>query len=75
MGGLGLDGTGGGEGEEELAGLLETMMGQLMSKDILYEPLKELSEKVRACVANFHQLIVVFSVSPLLGESTGSNHP
>lgn len=38
-------GEGGGESEEELQGLLETMMTQLMSKDVLYEPLKELHEK------------------------------
>ncbi|KAF8628310.1 hypothetical protein AX17_006013 [Amanita inopinata Kibby_2008] len=36
--------TDSGENEEELAGFLEDMMGQLMSKDVLYEPLKELSE-------------------------------
>lgn len=30
----------------ELSGLLETMMGQLMSKEVLYEPLKELAEGV-----------------------------
>ncbi|KAF9481747.1 Pex19-domain-containing protein [Pholiota conissans] len=34
----------GGEDETELAGLLETMMGQLMSKEVLYEPLKELAD-------------------------------
>jgi peroxin-19 len=45
LGGLNLN-EGGGENEEELAGFLETMMGQLMSKEILYDPLKELSEKV-----------------------------
>ncbi|KIM38541.1 hypothetical protein M413DRAFT_447771 [Hebeloma cylindrosporum] len=33
----------GGEDEAELAGFLETMMGQLMSKEVLYEPLKELA--------------------------------
>ena len=39
-------GLGDGEaGEEDLAGMLEQMMGSLMSKDVLYEPLKELSEK------------------------------
>ncbi|PSR73525.1 hypothetical protein PHLCEN_2v10637 [Hermanssonia centrifuga] len=38
-------GEGGGEPEAQLQGLLETMMTQLMSKEILYEPLKELSEK------------------------------
>jgi peroxin-19 len=30
----------------ELQKLLEGMMGQLMSKEVLYEPLKELSDKV-----------------------------
>ncbi|KAH9476275.1 Peroxisome biogenesis protein 19-1 [Psilocybe cubensis] len=42
LGDLGL-----GEGEDdekELAGFLENMMGQLMSKDVLYEPLKELAD-------------------------------
>jgi len=31
----------GGESEAELAEFLESMMGKLMSKDVLYEPLKE----------------------------------
>ena len=35
------------ESEEELKGILETMMSQLMSKEVLYEPLKELHDKVR----------------------------
>ena len=35
------------ESEDELKGILETMMSQLMSKDVLYEPLKEVHEKVR----------------------------
>ncbi|KAI0328775.1 Pex19-domain-containing protein [Cubamyces sp. BRFM 1775] len=33
------------ETEEEFQGLLENMMSALMSKDILYEPLKELNDK------------------------------
>ncbi|KAI0655044.1 Pex19 protein family-domain-containing protein [Cubamyces menziesii] len=33
------------ESEEELQGLLENMMSQLMSKEVLYEPLKELNDK------------------------------
>ncbi|KAL0959039.1 hypothetical protein HGRIS_014344 [Hohenbuehelia grisea] len=41
---IGADGEGG-DNEEELAGMLENMMGQLMSKEILYDPLKELCEK------------------------------
>jgi peroxin-19 len=32
--------------DSELQKLLEGMMGQLMSKDVLYEPLKELNDKV-----------------------------
>jgi hypothetical protein len=28
--------------------MLEGMMGELMTKDVLYEPLKELDEKVRS---------------------------
>jgi len=38
--------TGGdGEAEDGLEGIIETMMSQLMSKQILYEPLKEMHEK------------------------------
>lgn len=33
--------------DKELAGLLENMMGELMSKSILYEPLSELAQSVR----------------------------
>ncbi|KAL9934271.1 hypothetical protein V8E36_006727 [Tilletia maclaganii] len=40
-GGAGPDG----EAEPELAKMLENMMGELLSKDILYEPLKELRDK------------------------------
>ncbi|KAL6298517.1 Pex19 protein family-domain-containing protein [Sparassis latifolia] len=36
---------GGGESEDDLQGLLEQMMTELMSKDILYDPLKELHDK------------------------------
>lgn len=43
---LGDLGLGEGEDETELAGFLENMMGQLMSKEVLYEPLKELAEGV-----------------------------
>jgi hypothetical protein len=31
----------------EIAATLETVMGQLMAKDILYEPLKDLRDNVR----------------------------
>ena len=43
---LGLNSEGNEEDEEELAGFLENMMGQLMGKEVLYEPLKELNDKV-----------------------------
>ncbi|KAI0828514.1 Pex19-domain-containing protein [Trametes gibbosa] len=39
------DSVGSMESEEELQGLLEKMMTQLMSKEVLYEPLKELHDK------------------------------
>ena len=41
-----------GDGGDGVQGVLETLMGQLMSKEILYEPLKELNDKVRepSCV-------------------------
>jgi peroxin-19 len=45
----------GGEGEggdDELSGMLEGMMGQLMTKEVLYEPLKELGDKV--CLTSPH---------------------
>ncbi|TFK32374.1 Pex19 protein, partial [Crucibulum laeve] len=48
---LGDLGLGEGEGEGELAGFLENMMGQLMSKDVLYEPLKELADSFPAYLA------------------------
>ncbi|KAI0691483.1 Pex19 protein [Cytidiella melzeri] len=41
-------GEGGEETEEQIQGLLESMMAQLMSKEVLYEPLKELNEKFPA---------------------------
>jgi peroxin-19 len=43
----------GGENDEELAGMLEGMMAQLMSKEILYEPLKELGDKVCVLLLRF----------------------
>ncbi|KAJ3810401.1 Pex19 protein family-domain-containing protein [Lentinula aff. lateritia] len=48
---LGADGDGV-EDEAELASFLESMMGQLMSKDVLYEPVKELNEKFPPFLAN-----------------------
>jgi len=46
LGDIGLGGEGSGDEEKEFAGFLETMMTQLMSKDVLYDPLKELSDSV-----------------------------
>jgi len=43
------DGNGIG-GEEGMTKLLEGMMEQLMSKDILYEPMKDLQERVRIVI-------------------------
>lgn len=37
---------GSGEADDEFSGILEGMMGSLMSKEILYEPMKELNDKV-----------------------------
>ncbi|KAF9033722.1 hypothetical protein BDZ89DRAFT_1100875 [Hymenopellis radicata] len=48
--GMGEDGEGG--DENEIANVLEKMMGQLMSKDILYDPLKELNDKFPGYLAN-----------------------
>ncbi|KAK0457681.1 Pex19 protein family-domain-containing protein [Desarmillaria tabescens] len=38
--------------EETIDGFFEKMMGQLMSKEVLYEPLKELSDKFPGFLAN-----------------------
>jgi len=54
---------GDGEDEHELQGVLEAMMGQLMGKDVLYEPLKELSDKVRMCPYVPDDLSLSFVVS------------
>ncbi|RDB16460.1 Peroxisomal biogenesis factor 19 [Hypsizygus marmoreus] len=52
LGDLGLGDGDGPENEEELAGLLENMMGQLMSREVLYEPLKELADSFPGYLAN-----------------------
>ncbi|KAG6847203.1 hypothetical protein H0H93_009558 [Arthromyces matolae] len=41
-----------GNNDEDMQGLLESMMGSLMSKEVLYEPLKELSESFPPYVQN-----------------------
>ncbi|KAG6866993.1 hypothetical protein C0991_003909 [Blastosporella zonata] len=43
---------GDGENDDEIAGLFDTMMAELMSKQVLYEPIKELSEKYPEYLAN-----------------------
>ena len=52
-----------GEDEEGLQGILETMMSQLISKEVLYEPLKEMHEKVRKL--GFPALQPVLNVWPV----------
>ncbi|PWN91922.1 Pex19-domain-containing protein [Acaromyces ingoldii] len=52
MAALGGAGGEGAEGEEGLAKMLESMMSELMSKDVLYEPLKELRDKYPPYLAN-----------------------
>jgi hypothetical protein len=37
------------EGSPEFASIMEKMMGSLLSKDVLYEPIKQMKEKVRFC--------------------------
>ena len=45
-GGGGLPGLEGLDSDEGLQGMLDDMMKQLMSREMLYEPLKELADKV-----------------------------
>lgn len=42
----------GGDSEEGIADMLESMMKELMSKEVLYDPLKELRDKVRVQIEN-----------------------
>jgi hypothetical protein len=46
LGGPGADADGQEENEGDFQAMVEGMMSQLMSKEILYDPLKELNEKV-----------------------------
>jgi hypothetical protein len=52
----------GSDGDKDVQGVLETLMHQLMSKEILYEPLKELHEKVCAISLSLANVIKTFSV-------------
>ncbi len=36
--------------DPSLASMLDTFMSQLLSKNVLYEPLQQISMRVRACV-------------------------
>lgn len=58
------------ESEEQIQGLLESMMAQLMSKDVLYEPLKELGDKVRdsSSLYEFNHLDICSSVPCILAR-------
>ncbi|TRM59789.1 Pex19 protein family-domain-containing protein [Schizophyllum amplum] len=49
---LDLDNLPEGDDEKELTGFLESMMGSLMSKEVLYEPMRELEEKMPAYLEN-----------------------
>ncbi|KAG7441538.1 Pex19-domain-containing protein [Guyanagaster necrorhizus] len=50
---LGMEENGGLDASEEsIDGFFEKMMGQLMSKEVLYEPLKELSDKFPGFLSN-----------------------
>uniref|UniRef100_D8QJR5 Pex19-domain-containing protein n=1 Tax=Schizophyllum commune (strain H4-8 / FGSC 9210) TaxID=578458 RepID=D8QJR5_SCHCM len=49
---LDLDNLPDGDEEKELTGFLESMMSSLMSKEVLYEPMKELEEKMPAYLEN-----------------------
>lgn len=40
--------------DDNLNDILESVMGELISKDVLYEPLKELSSKVRYYRCSLH---------------------
>jgi hypothetical protein len=53
-----------------MAELLEQMMTQLMSKEVLYDPIKELSEKV--CPSNFDYVLGHLILRPVVPSvSTG----
>jgi len=44
--------------------MLETMMSQLMSKEVLYEPLKEMHEKVRKSASSVPQFALTVQTVP-----------
>jgi len=62
-----------GDGGKDVEGVLESLMGQLMSKEILYEPLKELHQKVSSCFQAKRPLLTLFSVPGIHGGQQGDN--
>jgi hypothetical protein len=70
---------GGGEGDEaeDFQHVLESMMTQLMSREVLYEPLKELNDKVRAChpFSLFVSCSRTFHSSPATSKTTPRSFP
>ena len=56
------------ESEDELKGILETMMSQLMSKDVLYEPLKELHEKVGSPILGLYRRPLTARLVPVVSQ-------
>lgn len=60
-----------GEGGD-VEGVLESLMGQLMSKEVLYEPLKELYQKVCPLLINLRLFTV--SSSQNTWNQTGQSY-
>jgi hypothetical protein len=50
-----------GEGGDDVQGVLESLMGQLMSKEVLYEPLKELHQKVESLLNDWAGIDLILS--------------
>lgn len=50
-----------GEGGDDVQGVLESLMGQLMSKEVLYEPLKELHQKVESLLNDWVGIDLILS--------------
>jgi len=50
-----------GEGGDDVQGVLESLMGQLMSKEVLYEPLKELHQKVEPLMNDWAGIDLILS--------------
>ena len=56
------------ENESALQGILEDMMKQLMTKELLYEPLKELNDKVGFATQKMDTVIESIHSSPGTSE-------